>query len=178
MKKLLVAAIAVSILAGVCLIPLPFETTTRIVSSILILRPNEEVFNYVTTPSNWPKWHPSSLAVTGATDHSLRLNEQVTENYRVAGHTGTAVWMVIERSEPSLWAIAAEVGGRNAGLVRYSLSAENGGTRFTREFLYYPRSLLTIALDRLSIRAQIDAESTQAVQQLKQILESSAPVKN
>src|SRR4051812_35507286 len=31
--------------------------------------PIEEVFDFLTTPANWPRWHPSSLKVTGAADH-------------------------------------------------------------------------------------------------------------
>jgi uncharacterized protein YndB with AHSA1/START domain len=174
-KKVLIAATLLLMIVGVVLVPLPIEPTSRIVSSIFIARNNEEVFNYVTTPANWPKWHPSSLAVSGATDHSLMTDELVTENYKVAGHTGTAVWTVVERSAPNSWTITANIGNRNAGQVRYDLSPENGGTRFTREFLYHPRSLLTMALDRFSIRAQIEAESAQAVQQLKEVLEGRVP---
>jgi len=176
MKKFLIAAAVLALIAALLFVPLPFESTTAIVSSVFIARRNEDVFNYVTTPGNWPKWHPSSLAVSGSTDHSLMLEETVTENYKVAGHYGTAVWTVVERTAPSRWTITAEVEGRNAGLVRYNLSPENGGTRFTREFIYHPHSLLTIALDRLSIRPQIEAESTQAVQQLKKILETQGPL--
>jgi uncharacterized protein YndB with AHSA1/START domain len=61
---------------------------TRICKSIRIQTPVEEVFEYVTTPGNWPAWHPSSLGVDGATDHSLEPGEQVTEEYRVAGRRG------------------------------------------------------------------------------------------
>jgi uncharacterized protein YndB with AHSA1/START domain len=171
-KKVLIAATALVVIAGVMLVPLPIEPTSRIVSSIFIARDNEDVFDYVTTPANWPKWHPSSLAVSGTTDHSLKTEERVTESYKVAGHSGTAVWTVVERSAPNSWTITANIGNRNAGQVRYQLSPENGGTRFTREFLYHPRSLLTMALDRVSIRAQIEAESAQALKQLKQVLES------
>jgi hypothetical protein len=175
MKKLFIAVGIVALVVILALIPLPFESTSKIVSSVFIARRREIVFDYVTTPANWPIWHPSSLSVHGATDHPLIPNEQVTENYKVAGHTGVAVWTVTERSFPERWTIAAIVDGRNAGQVRYVLSSEGEGTRFTREFLYHPRSLFTMAFDRISLRAQINAESTQAVEQLKAQLESAGP---
>lgn len=70
---------------------------TRIFTSTIIHRPIDLVFDYVTTPGNWPRWHPSSLAVTGATDHSLAVGEQLEETFRVAGRSGRVVWTVTER---------------------------------------------------------------------------------
>ncbi len=31
---------------------------TRIITSTYIARPIEEVYNFVTTPGNWPRWSP------------------------------------------------------------------------------------------------------------------------
>jgi hypothetical protein len=36
--------------------------------------------------------------VSGAIDHSLKVGEQVTEDFRVAGRRGRARWTVIERA--------------------------------------------------------------------------------
>ncbi len=49
---------------------------TRIVDSISLASPVDEVYAFVTTPATWPKWHPSSLGVSDATDHSLEVGEQ------------------------------------------------------------------------------------------------------
>lgn len=48
---------------------------TQIHTAVHIEQPIEEVYDFVTTPSNWPQWHPSSIAVTGNSDHAL-------ENFR------------------------------------------------------------------------------------------------
>ena len=83
----LIATIPV-VLAGVALLfmPLPQRTAfdTRIVTVAQIQRPATVVFDYVTTPAHWPTWHPSSLGVSGAVDHSLDIGEQATEEFRVA----------------------------------------------------------------------------------------------
>ena len=50
---------------------------TRVYNTIWIRAPIERVFDYVTTPGNWPVWHPSSLGVSGATDHSLDPGERI-----------------------------------------------------------------------------------------------------
>ena len=64
---------------------------TRIYTTAQIHTPADRVFDYVTTPGNWPVWHPSSLGVGGATDHSLEPDEQVTEEFQVAGRRGRVV---------------------------------------------------------------------------------------
>lgn len=53
----------------------------RIYTAIHLTQPVEVVFDYVTTPGQWPRWPPSSLAVSGAIGHSLMVGEQVTEEF-------------------------------------------------------------------------------------------------
>ena len=65
---------------------------TRIPKSIDLPRPVEAVFDFVTTPGNWPQWHPSSRGVSGTTDHSLEVGEQVAEAFRVGWHRRNVVW--------------------------------------------------------------------------------------
>src|SRR5579859_2416364 len=143
---------------------------TRIFSSTYIAYPVEEVYNFVTTPGNWPSWHPSSIAVTGDADHPQVVGEQCTEEFMVAGRQGKAVWTVTEREYPSRWVIRGMVEGRSRGVVSYMLRPEGNGTRFERTFIY-PRSSLRFAiLDILFIRRRVQAESDLALQQLKDVL--------
>ena len=174
MKQWVVALLAVAALAGVALVPLPFDDTIRIRDSVSIDRDPEVVFAYVTTPANWPTWHPSSLGVSGAVDHPLDLGEQVTEDFLVAGRRGRAVWTVVLREAPERWVIAGEANGRRAGVVTYALASIGAGTRFDRELVYASPNLLFAALNRLSLRAKIARESADAVRRLKQGLEAAA----
>ena len=107
-------------------------------------------------------------------DHPLDLGEQVTEDFLVAGHRGRAVWTVLEREAPERWVIAGEVNGRKAGAITYTLTPSGRGTRFDREFVYSSPSLLFAVLNRVSVRAEVERESAEAVRRLKQILESTA----
>ena len=107
MRKFPFFGLALIVAAGaVLLVPMPLSPT-RIQNSTLIERAPSEVYSYVTTPGNWPRWHPSSLAVSGATDHPLLVGEQVSEEFLVAGYQGTVVWTVVQRQAPLRWAIAA-----------------------------------------------------------------------
>lgn len=179
-KKLIWVLIVAVVMVAALFVPLPWTDRTRIHDEVVIARPPAEVFAYVSTPQNWPKWHPSSLGVTGATDHSLAPGERVTETFVVAGRSGVVVWTVTESQPPRTWSVEGEIEGRKAGTVTYTLtpamtpsltpSAER--TRFEREFTYRSPTLLFALLNRVLLRARIQAESTEAVNRLKARLEA------
>jgi hypothetical protein len=147
---------------------------TRIYTTTHIRQPIERVFDYVTTPGNWPAWHPSSLGVMGATDHSLEPGEQVTETFYVAWRRGQVVWTVRERAAPCRWLIEGQiVGSRNEGTITYLLKPQDNGTFLEREFTYaWPNPFLAL-LDRLILRRRVEVESAEALRRLKQVLETT-----
>jgi uncharacterized protein YndB with AHSA1/START domain len=167
------AAAIVALGAGLLLAP-PLQSDTRIVNEVAIARPQQQVYDYVTTPANWPRWHPSSLAVHGATDHSLALGESVVEDFIVAGRRGAVTWTVVAREAPLRWAIDGKnVDSRGGGTVTYTLSPEGGGTRFTRVLTYHMPNLLAGILNEFGVRDRVAAESSEAVARLKAALEKS-----
>ncbi len=141
---------------------------------ITINRAMDDVFTYVTTPSHWPEWHPSSLGVSGATNHSLAVGEEVTEEFRVAGRRGRVTWRVTQRDAPRAWMIVADLAGSGSGTVAYTLTPEGAGTRFERVFTYDVKGVLFAIADRLTYHRRVVAESTEALRRLKQRLESGA----
>jgi uncharacterized protein YndB with AHSA1/START domain len=145
---------------------------TRIYSATHINKPIDQVFDYVTTAGNWPKWHPSSLGVAGAIDRSGQPGEQITEKFLVAGRRGEAVWTVRERQSPTRWVIDGQVANSGSGgTITYTLTPQSGGTRFEREFVYHFRNPLFALLDRFLLRPRVKAESDEALRRLKQVLE-------
>ena len=148
---------------------------TRIFTTIEIRQPIEPVYDFVTTAGNWPRWHPASLGVTGATDHSGQPGEQITEDFLVAGRRGRVVWTVRERDAPCRWVIEGIIQGQDSGgTITYALSEREQGTFFEREFIYPTRGLWLALLDGLVIRRRIEAESSEALRRLKQLLESAS----
>ena len=145
---------------------------TRICSSIEIRRPIEQVFDFITTPGNWPQWHPASVSVGGNAEHSLLPGEEISENISVAGHHGQVTWLVRERSAPHRWAIDGT--GKDGGhaTITYTLTRNSDGTTFERQLVYTMPNPLLAVLDWLIIRSRMKADSAKALQRLKQLLES------
>ncbi|MGF6471023.1 uncharacterized protein YndB with AHSA1/START domain [Paraburkholderia youngii] len=173
-SKWMSAVLAVVAVAALLAVPLPrpVNLTTRIATVISIERPDTVVFDYVTTPAHWPRWHPSSLSVRGAIDHSLNVGEQVAEEFRVAGRRGSVLWTVAVRDRPRKWAIVGTIDGKPAGTVSYALTPVASGTRFEREFVYRAPTLWFAVLNVLFVRTRIQQESDEAVARLKKALET------
>jgi uncharacterized protein YndB with AHSA1/START domain len=144
---------------------------TRICNSIQIRQPIEQVFDFITTPGNWPQWHPASVSVDGSADHSLLPGEVITENISVAGHRGQVTWLVRERSAPHRWVIDGT--GRDGGraTITYTLTPHPAGTNFERELVYAMPNALLAVLNWLIIRSRMKADSGEALQRLKRLLE-------
>src|SRR5471032_3712126 len=159
-------------LAVLLLAPLPLPPA-RIHSSIVIARAPVDVYAYVTTPANWPRWHPSSLAVMGATDHPLRIGEQVSEDFLVAGYAGRVQWTVTQREVPTAWTINGKIKDGGSGQVSYHLTPTSEGTLFERDFDYARPNLLFVLADTFKLHRLIDAESAEALRRLKAALEGS-----
>ncbi len=150
----------------------------RIRNTIRIGRPIEQVFSYVTTPAHWPEWHPSSINVRDAIDHSLQVGEQVTEEFRAAGRRGSAIWTVRERQAPRRWVIHGETRLGADGSITYTLAPDGEGTRFERELAYELPNPLWRILDRVWIRRRLKRESSAALSRLKAVLEGDPGSEN
>ncbi|ALS63694.1 SRPBCC family protein [Pandoraea apista] len=166
---------AVAALALLSLLPLPFERQTHVVNTVTLRAPPQVVYDYATTPDHWPKWHPASITVQGATDHPLKMGEEVAEEFRLAGRHGIVHWKVVDANPPLTWRIEGEINRRPSGEVRYKLTPDGTGTRFERDFIYRTPNLLFLVLDPIFIGPRMRAESAQGAKQLEQIFEALAP---
>src|SRR5262249_24703168 len=145
----------------------------RIYNSIQINRPIEGVFDFITTPANWPQWHPASVSVGWDAENSLLPGEKITEEISVAARRGQVTWLVRERSAPRRSVIDrnGKDGGRST--ITYTMSPHPDGTNLQRELVYTMPNVLLAVLDRLIIRSRMKADSIEALQRLKRLLESS-----
>jgi uncharacterized protein YndB with AHSA1/START domain len=147
----------------------------RFVTTTLIRRPVERVFDFLTTPANWLLWHPSSLKVTGAVDHPLQPGEQVTEEFVVAGQFGTAVWTVRECSAPHHWLIDGVAANGNRATITYTLRQHDKDTAFERVMVLTRLQTEPPEEALEGFRRQVDAECIEALRRLKVLLEEASP---
>lgn len=131
------------------------------------------MFDFVTTPANWPRWHPSSVRVTGDAGDPQTVGERCTEEFVVAGRRGSAEWVVLACERPRRWTIEARPPRGGWARIEYALVEEsNGGTLFTRTMTYGMPNLLLGVLDVLVLRRRIAGESATAVENLRRVLEA------
>ena len=147
---------------------------TTVVTETIIRSPAQAVYDYVTTPRYWLVWHPSSLGLSGVTEHSLQLGDEVTEAFRVAGRKGSVTWRATLCEPPWRFAMAGNVVAGGTGTITYVLADAGGATAFRREFSYAMPNAFAAVLDRLFVRRRIAAESAAAVARLKRALEDTA----
>ena len=144
----------------------------QVISEIVIRSPCEKVYDLVTMPQHWPRWHPASVSVAGALNHSLNVGEKVHEVFNINGRRGEVTWTVIEAERPGTWAISGSVKGGGSGIIRYSIQSRGDDTAFSRNFDYVLPNRLVALLDRPLIRPRIQEESDIALASLREFIET------
>lgn len=104
-------------------------------STIEIARPQEEVFAYVTDPTNFPEWQGDVLRVEVEDGYSPAVGARFTTTRRAGGSERSMTQEITELSHPRRWAVAGV-----AGPIRPSASV-------TVEPLDGGRSRVTFTLD-------------------------------
>jgi len=141
--------------------------------SVDIKRPIEEVFDFITTAANWPRWHPATVSVSGsAVNHPAGEGETIVEKVKHGPLRDTFSWEVVECQAPQRWAIRAKSDrhGQKVKIV-YNLIPEDGGTRWEREMRFYFPAWLA-PMDRLVFSKVLRKNSEVAVRQLRELMES------
>ena len=171
MRKYALAIAGAALLALGAALVISSNSESRVVSSVRIHREIADVFDFFTTPKNWPRWHPASISVAGATDHSLAIGEEVSEEIRAGSGKVDAVWRVTARDAPHLWRFEGSPAGDARVTITYRLRMDGSETVFERDMQYQFNRLWLRVLDPLFIRCHMERESQQAVSNAKQILE-------
>jgi len=175
LRALLWIAGGIAALVAVLILPLPWPDVfvgSRVVNRIEIAAPPDRVFNYVTTPANWPRWHPASRAVRGVTDRTPKVDESVVETFEIAGRRGDATWTTVELDPPRRWVIVSGAPGSSYARLVYTLSAKDDGTIWERDLTYRGPNLLFGLLNVLQIRAVMESDSAKALANVKREVEA------
>lgn len=99
----------------------------RKLTNATIARPPAEVFDWITTPANWPRCSPVTLSVDE--DHPLRAGDRVTEQMQVLGWREQLDWTVGVFERPNRCVLTA-----GDARVEYTLTGDGKTTQITRDF--------------------------------------------
>ncbi len=140
---------------------------------IHIAQPIEQVFDYVSTPARWPEWHPSSLRLEPGAETPLSVGSHFEEDISAGGREAHLSWTVIECQRPRIWIAKARADNGVTLRLEYRLTAEGGGTVFTRLLSYELPGLLLKLYNRVLGQRRIECESVQSLRQLRDVLSGS-----
>jgi hypothetical protein len=177
-RRVLWILAGIAVLAGLLLLPLPWPDAfvgSRVVNRIEIAAPPQRVFAYITTPANWPRWHPASRAVRGIVDRTPAVGESVVETFEIAGRGGDATWTTVELDPPRRWVITSGAPGGSYAHIVYALRGKDGGTFWERDLTYRGPNLLFGILNVLQIRTVMESDSAKAQANAKRQVEAMPP---
>jgi uncharacterized protein YndB with AHSA1/START domain len=143
---------------------------TRIDTEIDIARPQQKVFDYVTTPALWHTWHPATVEVREVPNRPLITGETMLELIAVAGRSEQARWTVIACLPPRSWEIATDTASGTARIA-YTIVAIESGCRFHRTLEFRSKRWPWRLLDSTLTRSILVRQSARALRNLKTVLE-------
>lgn len=150
---------------------LKLEAAPVVTSAITIARPAAEVFEFVSTPAYWSRWHPATRLVRDAPERPMVLGETLLEHFSVAGRRLKARWTVCVCEPHKRWAIATDT-PHGVARITYQISAEGTGCRFERKLQFRSKFWLWRLLDSNLTRWVLEHQSDRALRRLKALLEA------
>lgn len=138
-------------------------------TSIVINRPVEEVFEYVTTAEKIPEWAPSVIEARQIPPGPTAVGTRIVQTVKVPLSKTEATWEVIAFEPNSLCRFRAD-SSYFTGEVTFMVEVAEGGTKFTSHDKGSPRGLLRL-LEPLLYRSYRNGRK-QYLATIKQNLES------
>ncbi len=110
-------------------------------NTITIERPIEELFEYVSTPENDPRWVSVSIRNQRTSPGPMRVGMTTEEDVKIFGRASRDTWEVTEYEPPTVIAYRVTSGLLCGGVVSLRCEPVEGGTRLTHSVEYEPRGI-------------------------------------
>jgi len=141
---------------------------TQVTNSIQIHGPLAAVFDLVTTTRFWPQWHPATIGVGGVTERPFQPGDKIRERARIGAHTYEGSWTVTEYERPAHATLLGESGRIQ---IRYAFEQAGDQVVYSRTLDYHPEDFAASTPDPARLAALMHAQSQQALQKLKALVE-------
>lgn len=142
---------------------------SRVTNTVLIQGEPEHIFDLVTTPKFWPRWHPATVSVKGAIDQPMRLGDMIRERAKIGGVEGEGDWKVMECDRPRRVVLHVEGTAIGAVNITYQFEAGPDEVEFTR-ILDFDASALPENVRPL-VERQMATDSAEGLARLKAFVE-------
>jgi hypothetical protein len=119
----------------------------RKVTSAVIARPMDEVFDWVTTPGYWPQYSPVTLQIDSADpSRPLRPGDKFREHVRIESWRGYFDWTVTELEKATHCVLTgvssgesplSRLAGHDTIRLELTFAGNDHTTRFTRDLSYH-----------------------------------------
>jgi uncharacterized protein YndB with AHSA1/START domain len=144
------------------------DAMARVSTQVRLDGPIERVFDIVTTPAYWPRWHPATIGVSGMTERPVALGDVVRERAQIGSRLYEGNWTVVEHARPTRVVLRME-GGRLT--IAYAFAPDGPATSFARELTYEPADFLGSAGDPAALERLMQQQSEVALRALKRLVE-------
>ncbi len=147
--------------------------TTTVVNEIAIRARPEELFDFVSSPGLWPRWHPSSrhLTIDRNPEGPQGKGDTFSEEIKAGGRQGRLVWQVSECDRPRRWIATAESDQGASISLRYDIQGDGPELLFRRTLVYELRPLFLKFANLIFMQWKIRRESAAAILNLKAVIE-------
>jgi len=141
--------------------------------SIIINRPVEVVFNYLTTPANWLEHLPTSFEIKPEINRPLVKGEKLSEFVKIKGLSGWVNWDCIENDGRTLFTVqgSSENFGGSRTSISYTFSQDSGRTVFNRIVKVSQNKLIMRMMEPM-IKIYVKKEANFIMTKVKDILEN------
>lgn len=149
-----------------------FATPIEVINSITIEQKISEVFIYLSTAGNWPKWHPATVSVAGVIDRPAIVGDSIQEVIRTPVGNVDVNWTVEVFNAPNSWVIKGQsiIG---TFIITYSFSQSiNESTLFQRHVIFQTNSELNEAQSK-EVHDLLYAQSKIALENVKSLIEKN-----
>ena len=144
-----------------------------IAHAIEIERPAGRVFDFVSTPALWHRWHPATRSVREVPERPLTRGEHMVEQIAAAGRHFDARWVVEVCEAPAVWVISTDT-PRGGARKRYRITPLGASAcRFERSLDFHSKGWFWRALDGSVTRWVLMRQSARALRNLKRVLEAA-----
>jgi hypothetical protein len=156
--------------------------THRHVATTAIARPIEDVFDWVTTPGNWPGVSPITLAIEAEdAARPVRAGDRFRQNVHMLLWRGHFDWTVesVERPYRCVFTakghgetLLSKLAGENLSRIEYTFSWDGQSTQVTHELQIHKGGLSALVDDLEGLCRTLDQAASDTLATMKSVLEN------